>query len=431
MSAVSWYRYLMVFILVFSGFILIQGCIADTQGSADTSLISPPVTPPVQLEEETVKATIAPIHTKEPEVKPPVDNPLKPGQTPTGQVPTLVSSPRPTGTPRITPTPTVTLTSIVTGNNESAETYFQWGRAYADVGNCEAALIEFEKAIAREPYYADAWYHRALCYEKQGMFDDAYDSYRFLLTIDPGYFSSANNISRSNLTTNITPGMMYPPNGELPVTANPLFWILVGTGVGGLLISGLVIYHIRNMRKDLPEQVMMIKRTSSGPVSDEELCAIADQVMKVYHGDRNILIQVLKLAMEIAREGREGKPVGTAFILGDSDAVLERSRQLILNPFAGHLPEERLISNSDMRENVKELSLLDGAFVIRENGTVEAAGRYISIDTSNVKLSKGFGTRHVSVAAITQETKAIGIVVSESGGVIRIMSKGRIIFETC
>mgnify|MGYP000943838140 FL=1 len=153
--------------------------------------------------------------------------------------------------------------------------------------------------------------------------------------------------------------------------------------------------------------------------------------MKVYHGDRNILIQVLKLAMEIAREGREGKPVGTAFILGDSDAVLERSRQLILNPFAGHLPEERLISNSDMRENVKELSLLDGAFVIRENGTVEAAGRYISIDTSNVKLSKGFGTRHVSVAAITQETKAIGIVVSESGGVIRIMSKGRIIFETC
>ena len=85
---------------------------------------------------------------------------------------------------------------------------------------------------------------------------------------------------------------------------------------------------------------------------------------------------------------------------------------------------------SDMRENIKELSLLDGAFVIREDGTVEAAGRYISIDTSKVKLSKGLGTRHVSVAAITQETKAIGIVVSESGGVVRLMAKGKIILET-
>jgi DNA integrity scanning protein DisA with diadenylate cyclase activity len=89
-----------------------------------------------------------------------------------------------------------------------------------------------------------------------------------------------------------------------------------------------------------------------------------------------------------------------------------------------------MITNPDMRENIKELSLLDGAFVIREDGTVEAAGRYISIDTSNVRLSKGFGTRHVSVAAITQETKAIGIVVSESGGQVRIMARGRIILET-
>ena len=145
---------------------------------------------------------------------------------------------------------------------------------------------------------------------------------------------------------------------------------------------------------------------------------------------KEICMQVIKLAIEIAREGREGKPVGTAFVLGDSDAVLERSRQLILNPLAGHSSTDRKITNPDMRENIKELALLDGAFVIREDGTVEAAGRYISIDTSNVRLSKGFGTRHVSVAAITQETKAIGIVVSESGGQVRIMARGRIILET-
>ena len=110
--------------------------------------------------------------------------------------------------------------------------------------------------------------------------------------------------------------------------------------------------------------------------------------------------------------------------------MLARSRQLILNPLAGHCEEERLITNPDMRENVKELSQVDGAFVITESGVVEAAGRYVSIDTSRVRLPKGFGTRHVSVAAITQETKAVGIVVSESGGMVRVFAKGKVIAET-
>lgn len=426
MNTIFWYRCLMVFILVLAGFIGIQACSADTVTTTVTTLATPVVTSSLPVEEPSLKATIAPIHTKEPEVKPPVDNTPKPTGTP-GETPVQLPSPRPVVT---SVTPTLTETPVGTGNNETAETYYQWGRAYADVGNCAAALTEFEKAIAREPYYVDAWYHRAVCYEKQGMYDEAYDSYRFLLTIDPQFFSSRENITASNLTVNITPGMLPPGmNGEIPFMSTPLFWILIGIGVGGLVISGLVIYHIRSR---LPEHgTGVISRSSSGPVSEKDLTHIADQVMKCYYGDRNILIQVLKLAIEIAREGREGKAVGTAFVLGDSDAVLERSRQLILNPLAGHKPSERLITNADMRENIKELSLLDGAFVIREDGTVEAAGRYISIDTSKVKLSKGFGTRHVSVAAITQETRAIGIVVSESGGQVRIMAKGRIIFETC
>ncbi len=110
--------------------------------------------------------------------------------------------------------------------------------------------------------------------------------------------------------------------------------------------------------------------------------------------------------------------------------MLERSRQLILNPVEGHSDVERMITNPDMRENIKELSLVDGAFVIRGDGVVVAAGRYISIDTGSVDLPKGFGTRHVSVAAITGETKAAGIVVSESGGVVRIFLDGRMVAET-
>jgi len=133
---------------------------------------------------------------------------------------------------------------------------------------------------------------------------------------------------------------------------------------------------------------------------------------------------VIKIALEISTEGREGRSIGTAFILGDSANVLAKSRQLILNPFQGYKKEERLITNPDMIDNIKEFAQLDGAFVITGDGVVEAAGRYITIDTGTIKLQKGLGTRHNSVAAITKRTESIGIVVSQSGGVIRIFRNG-------
>jgi len=138
---------------------------------------------------------------------------------------------------------------------------------------------------------------------------------------------------------------------------------------------------------------------------------------------------VLHICMEIAKEGREGKQVGTAFIIGDSDAVLVKSKQLILNPFEGHPAADRMITNHDIKENVKELAQLDGAFIIRGDGRIEAAARYITIDTSKVGIPKGLGTRHSSVAGITLVTSAIGIVLSQSGGKISIFKNGRMVQE--
>jgi DNA integrity scanning protein DisA with diadenylate cyclase activity len=135
---------------------------------------------------------------------------------------------------------------------------------------------------------------------------------------------------------------------------------------------------------------------------------------------------VLKIAMEISREGREGRAIGTAFIIGDSANVMAKSRQLVLNPFEGHKREERLITNPETQDNAKEFAQLDGVFVVSGDGVVEAAGRYITIDTATVKIQKGLGTRHSSVAALTLATKAIGIVVSQSGGVIRVFRDGKI-----
>ncbi len=138
---------------------------------------------------------------------------------------------------------------------------------------------------------------------------------------------------------------------------------------------------------------------------------------------------VFHISMEIAREGREGKAVGTAFIIGDADNVKAKSEQMILNPFEGHAKESRMITNCEIREMIKELAQLDGAFVVSGDGLIEAAARRITIEMSNVQIPKGLGTRHASVAGITQVTNAIGIVVSQSGGKISIFRNGRIVQE--
>ncbi|MFA4876947.1 MAG: diadenylate cyclase [Methanoregula sp.] len=140
-----------------------------------------------------------------------------------------------------------------------------------------------------------------------------------------------------------------------------------------------------------------------------------------------VLDSVFHIALEIAREGREGKAVGTSFLIGDTDAVLRNSRQLILNPFQGHSEEDRSITNPGMKECIKELAQLDGAFVVRGNGVVEAAARYITIDTSQVTIPPGHGTRHSSTAALTGATRSIGIIVSQSGGKISVVREGKIV----
>jgi diadenylate cyclase len=136
---------------------------------------------------------------------------------------------------------------------------------------------------------------------------------------------------------------------------------------------------------------------------------------------------VFHICTEISIEGREGKSVGTTFLLGDADNVMAKSRQISLNAFEGQKPESRSITNQDIKENIKEFAQLDGAFVIDGDGFIRAQSRYITVDTSNVTLPKGMGTRHNSVAAMTQVTNTVGIVVSQSGGGITIFKKGLIL----
>jgi len=139
---------------------------------------------------------------------------------------------------------------------------------------------------------------------------------------------------------------------------------------------------------------------------------------------------VLNLAVELASQGREGKPVGTIFVLGDDQKVMQFSRQTIFNPFHGYPEEERNILNPELRETLREFSALDGAFVLRDDGVVLCAGRHLSAAlASTVDLPQGLGSRHVAAAGITSVTEAIAIVISESTGDVRIFKDGAIFME--
>ncbi len=138
---------------------------------------------------------------------------------------------------------------------------------------------------------------------------------------------------------------------------------------------------------------------------------------------------VLNLAMELANQGREGKPVGTIFTLGDHEKVLQLSRQLVMNPFHGYPEEERNILDPDLRETIREFSAIDGAFVIRDDGVVMAAGRHLNAALEEGELPRGLGSRHVAGAGITAVTEAVAIAISESNGTVRIFKQGAIFME--
>jgi DNA integrity scanning protein DisA with diadenylate cyclase activity len=134
------------------------------------------------------------------------------------------------------------------------------------------------------------------------------------------------------------------------------------------------------------------------------------------------------LAVEIAREGREGRRIGTIFTFGDADGVLARSRPLILDPLAGHPEEAKHIKEANLRGTIKELAQLDGAFVVTDAGAVVAACRYLNAMAYDVPLPLGLGSRHVAGGFISQVTDAVAIVVSETS-MVRVFADGQVVGE--
>lgn len=142
-----------------------------------------------------------------------------------------------------------------------------------------------------------------------------------------------------------------------------------------------------------------------------------------------VILRALSLAIELGAEGREAQPVGATFVIGDSRQVMRHTRQLVLNPFHGYSRSLRSLLDPSLAETIKEFALIDGAFIVQADGIVLSAGTYLVPKTSAVRLPQGLGTRHQAAAAMTAQTQAMAITVSQSTGTVTVFRHGRIVLK--
>ena len=135
------------------------------------------------------------------------------------------------------------------------------------------------------------------------------------------------------------------------------------------------------------------------------------------------------LAVAIGREGREGKPVGALFVVGDHRMVLKHCRPLGFDPVKGYGTHERQLGDPKVREAIKEIAQLDGAFVVASDGTVVAACQHVSAPAADITLTKGLGARHWAAASISRASQAVAITVSESNGTVRVFQNGEVMLR--
>ncbi|MFO0871749.1 MAG: diadenylate cyclase [Pirellulales bacterium] len=138
---------------------------------------------------------------------------------------------------------------------------------------------------------------------------------------------------------------------------------------------------------------------------------------------------VVDLAIEIGREGREGTPVGSLFVVGDTRRVLQHIHPAGFDPVKGYSRKERNLRDARVREAIKEIAPLDGAFIVASDGTVEKACQLIDAAHASLTLSKGLGSRHWAAAAISKITSAVAVAVSQSNGTVRLFQNGEVILR--
>ncbi len=139
--------------------------------------------------------------------------------------------------------------------------------------------------------------------------------------------------------------------------------------------------------------------------------------------------RILEIALRFATEGREGRPIGTIFVIGEPDKIKPHVRQLIHNPCRGHAKRIRSIHNPDYFETLRELAAIDGAFVVSRRGVVESAGVYLDAQVKRSRLTSGLGARHAAALAMSKAVECVTVVISESSGTVTMFHSGQKLLE--
>jgi diadenylate cyclase len=200
---------------------------------------------------------------------------------------------------------------------------------------------------------------------------------------------------------------------------------LVACRSEGLVRDGDTIIALAGTAQD--QSLDTLVRVKIG--SEQEERVRVDAIGLAPEFSSQVVESLIHAAMEIGAQGYEGQAVGTILVVGDATAVMEKSRQLTLNPFQGMSEADRNCLDPAIREAVKTFSVLDGAFVVREDGVVLAAARYLRVASKEAQVPLGLGARHAAAAAVTLETRAIAITVSQTSGTVRVFREGRIVLE--
>jgi len=189
----------------------------------------------------------------------------------------------------------------------------------------------------------------------------------------------------------------------------------------------VVLYNGIANPEDLPEPIDSISLVHLG--EHLEQLTLQDLRRLETHIPLDVLRLIINMATEIGREGREGKPVGTILVVGDTRKVQSMSSPLNFNPFKGYSKEERDLNDKKIREAVKEFAQLDGAILIDSDGVAIAACVSLNAEKKGTAVTKGFGTRHLAAAAISRKTSAVAVCVSQTSGTVRVYHNGDVVMH--
>ncbi len=160
--------------------------------------------------------------------------------------------------------------------------------------------------------------------------------------------------------------------------------------------------------------------------SEYELLHATEQPTIAEHIKRTVFQQTLDIALHLGSHGREGRRIGAMLVVGDTNEVLAKSEQMILNPFQGYPEKSRNILDQRMTETIREYAQLDGAILIRGNGAIESAEPRV-LASSRHEIESGLGARHAAAAGITDSTRSIALTVSSTDGTVRIWRAGKLV----